>query len=55
MTSEPINNRQNKAVDTLVTSDSPRDDKRYAYVPLGQGPVLRALDNTTVLIVRYEK
>ena len=36
------------AVDTLVTSDSPRDDKRYAYVPLGQGPVLRALDNTSL-------
>ncbi|MHC5212131.1 MAG: M28 family peptidase [Planctomycetota bacterium] len=36
------------AVDTLVTSDSPRDDKRYAYAPLGAGPVLRALDNTSL-------
>jgi putative aminopeptidase FrvX len=36
------------AVDTLVTSDSPRDDPRYAYAPLGDGPVLRALDNTSL-------
>jgi putative aminopeptidase FrvX len=36
------------AVDTLVTSDSPRDDVRYAYAPLGAGPVLRALDNTSL-------
>ena len=36
------------AVDTLVTSDSPREDPRYAYVPLGGGPVLRALDNSSM-------
>ncbi|HZL98645.1 MAG TPA: M20/M25/M40 family metallo-hydrolase, partial [Planctomycetota bacterium] len=36
------------AVDTLVTSDSPREDPRYAYAPLGGGPVLRALDNSSI-------
>jgi putative aminopeptidase FrvX len=36
------------AVDTLVTSDSPREDPRYAHVPLGGGPVLRALDNSSM-------
>jgi putative aminopeptidase FrvX len=35
------------AVDTFVTSDSPREDSRYAFAPLGDGPVLRALDNTS--------
>ena len=35
------------AVDTFVTSDSPREDGRYAFAPLGAGPVLRALDNTS--------
>jgi len=32
-------------VDTFVTSDNPRDDPYYAYAPLGNGPVLRALDS----------
>lgn len=36
------------AVDTLVTSDSPREDRRFAYVPLGGGPVLRGLDNSSM-------
>jgi putative aminopeptidase FrvX len=36
------------AVDTLVSSDSPREDPRFAYVPLGDGPVLRALDNSSM-------
>jgi len=35
-------------VDTLVTSDSPREDPRFADVPLGGGPVLRALDSTSM-------
>jgi putative aminopeptidase FrvX len=36
------------AVDTFVTSDSPRDDPRFAFAPLGAGPVLRALDNSSL-------
>jgi putative aminopeptidase FrvX len=36
------------AVDTFVTSDGPLEDPYYAYAPLGGGPVLRALDNSSV-------
>jgi putative aminopeptidase FrvX len=36
------------AVDTFVTSDSPLEDPRYAYARLGGGPVLRALDNSSL-------
>lgn len=36
------------AVDTFVSSDSPREGKRYAYAPIGQGAVIRALDNSNV-------
>ncbi len=35
-------------VDTFVTSDSPIEDPRYAFAKLGGGPVLRALDNTSL-------
>lgn len=35
-------------VDTFVTSDTPRDDPRWAFAKLGGGPVLRALDNTSL-------
>jgi putative aminopeptidase FrvX len=33
------------AVDTFVSSDSPIESKRFADARLGQGPVLRAMDN----------
>ncbi|HEX5008770.1 MAG TPA: M28 family peptidase [Planctomycetota bacterium] len=36
------------AVDTFVTSDSPLEDPRYAFARLGDGPVLRALDNSSL-------
>lgn len=32
-------------VDTFVSSDSPIETKRFAYTPLGRGPVLRTMDN----------
>ena len=35
------------AVDTFVSSDSPLDDHRFAYTPIGRGPVVRALDNSS--------
>jgi putative aminopeptidase FrvX len=35
-------------IDTFVSSDSPVESKRFAYAPLGQGAVLRALDNSSV-------
>jgi putative aminopeptidase FrvX len=34
------------AIDTFVSSDAPLDPKTYALAPLGQGPVIRALDNS---------
>ena len=35
------------AVDTFVSSDSPLDDHRFAFTPIGAGPVIRALDNSS--------
>jgi putative aminopeptidase FrvX len=35
-------------VDTFVTSDSPRESHRFAFTPLGHGPVIRAMDNATL-------
>jgi putative aminopeptidase FrvX len=34
------------AIDTFVSADTPLDPKTYAVAPLGQGPVIRALDNS---------
>jgi putative aminopeptidase FrvX len=36
------------AVDTFVSSDSPVEDRRFGYAPIGQGAVVRALDNSSV-------
>ena len=36
------------AVDTFVSSDTPLELPTFAYAPLGQGPVLRALDDGTI-------
>ncbi|MCP4725008.1 MAG: M28 family peptidase [bacterium] len=36
------------AVDTYVSSDAPRDNKRYAYSPLGDGAVVRAFDTSNL-------
>jgi putative aminopeptidase FrvX len=36
------------AVDTFVSSDSPLESRRFAYAPIGQGAVMRALDNSSV-------
>jgi putative aminopeptidase len=33
------------AVDTFVSSDSPLESHRFAFAPLGKGPVLRGMDN----------
>ncbi|MAG55121.1 MAG: hypothetical protein CMJ83_02400, partial [Planctomycetes bacterium] len=35
-------------VDTFVSSDSPRDDPRFAFARIGGGPVLRAWDNSSI-------
>lgn len=35
-------------IDTFVSSDSPVESHRFAFAPIGQGAVLRALDNSSV-------
>ncbi len=35
------------AVDTFVSSDSPLESQRFADAPIGQGAVIRALDNSS--------
>ncbi len=44
-------------IDTFVSADSPRESRRFAFAPLGHGPVIRAMDNATLaprdLIERY--
>ena len=36
------------SVDTFVSSDSPAETTRFAYAPLGDGAVIRGLDNSAV-------
>jgi putative aminopeptidase FrvX len=36
------------SVDTFVSSDTPLESPHFAYAPLGQGPVLRATENSGV-------
>jgi putative aminopeptidase FrvX len=35
-------------VDTFVSSDGPFDSRRFAYLPLGKGAVLRAVDSSNI-------
>jgi putative aminopeptidase FrvX len=36
------------SVDTFVSSDTPLESPHFAYAPLGDGPVLRAIENSGV-------
>jgi putative aminopeptidase len=36
------------AIDTFVSSDSPVESRLFAYAPIGQGALLRSLDNSSV-------
>lgn len=36
------------SIDTFVSSDTPLESPHFAYAPLGQGPVLRAIENSGV-------
>ncbi len=36
------------SVDTFVSSDTPLESPHFAYAPLGRGPVLRAIENSSV-------
>ena len=38
------------AVDTFVSSDTPLESPLFAHTPLGDGPVLRGLDDGTVVV-----
>jgi len=37
------------AIDTFVSSDSPLESKRFADAPIGQGFVIRAVDNSNIV------
>jgi putative aminopeptidase FrvX len=37
------------AIDTFVSADTPLELRTFAFAPLGDGPVLRGLDNSTVV------
>jgi putative aminopeptidase len=41
------------AIDTFVSADSPLELQNFARAPLGQGPVARALDNSSVTPPAY--
>lgn len=36
------------SVDTFVSSDTPLESPHFAYAPLGAGPVLRAVENSSI-------
>ena len=41
------------AIDTFVSSDSPLESKRFADAPIGQGFVVRAVDNSSIAPREY--
>ncbi|MEP7382849.1 MAG: hypothetical protein ABI910_14260 [Gemmatimonadota bacterium] len=48
------NLRRVYSIDTFVSSDTPKESHHFAYAPLGSGPVLRGLDNAS-LVPRAER
>lgn len=40
--------RRAYSIDTFVSSDTPLESPHFAYVPLGSGPVLRSVENTSM-------
>ena len=36
------------SVDTFVSSDTPLESPHFAFAPLGDGPVLRAIENSSI-------
>ena len=45
--------RRVHAIDTFVSADSPLEQPNFAVAPIGQGPVARALDNSSVTPAAY--
>jgi len=48
------NLRRVYSIDTFVSSDTPKETPHFAFVPLGNGAILRALDNGS-LVPRAER
>ena len=48
-----IRTRRVYSVDTFVSSDTPLESPHFAYAPLGDGPVLRSIENSS-MAVPYE-
>jgi putative aminopeptidase FrvX len=48
------NLRRVYSVDTFVSSDTPKETPHFAFTPLGSGPVLRGVDNAS-LVPRAER
>lgn len=48
------NLRRVYSVDTFVSSDTPVESPHFAFAPLGSGPVLRGVDNSS-LVPRHER
>ncbi|MBT8146429.1 MAG: hypothetical protein KJN90_06205 [Gammaproteobacteria bacterium] len=48
-----MESRRVYSIDTFVTSDTPLESPHFAYAPLGNGPVLRSVENSG-LAVPYE-
>ncbi len=40
--------RQAFSIDTFVSSDTPLESPHFAYAPLGEGPVLRSIENSSM-------
>ena len=51
-THSAVNLKRVYSIDTFVTSDTPLESPHFAHAPLGNGAVLRALDNSS--LVPYE-
>ena len=45
-----IGSRRVYSIDTFVSSDTPLESPHFAYAPLGDGPVLRSIENGGIVI-----
>lgn len=45
-----MQSRRVYSIDTFVSSDTPLESPHFAYAPLGQGPVLRSIENAGMAI-----
>ena len=45
-----MGSRRVYSIDTFVSSDTPLESPHFAYAPLGDGPVLRSIENGGIVI-----